>query len=100
AGLVEATLDELPEEDATLSGGNEYENGFRLQVRCTLQERREIGISKRHADGLDHLAALAREFAFEGFLSIDAWPVIGVHAHHFLDPVLRRPGSHRHGRLR
>src|SRR5262249_52608410 len=34
AGLVEATLDELPDEGAALPDRNEHENGFRLQIRC------------------------------------------------------------------
>ena len=49
---------------------------------------------------VENLAALGGEFRREGFRGIGAGCVVGHHAHHFLDAVLRRPVGHRHGRLR
>ncbi len=51
AGLVEPALDELFDEGAALPGGNEDEDRVGLLVGRALQERREIGIGERKADG-------------------------------------------------
>ena len=53
AGLVEPALDELLHERAALAGRHEHEDRVGLGVGGALQERREVRIGERHADGLD-----------------------------------------------
>ena len=91
AGLVEAAFGKLLHEGAALAGGHEDEDGIRLGVGGALQERREVGIGKRHLDGLGNLAAGRREAFGEGFLRVSARRVVGHHGDDLLDVVLRGP---------
>ena len=63
AGLVEAALGILLHEVAALAGRHEHEHGVGLGILHALQERREVGIGKRHLDLFDDLAAAGGESA-------------------------------------
>src|SRR5947209_1528252 len=64
--LVEAALDELARERATLLAGEIDERGVRLEIADALKERREIRIGQRNLELLDHLSTAGRERIREG----------------------------------
>ena len=71
--------------------GHEHEQRIGLGIAHLLQERREVGVAQRHAQLVEHLAAVELELVLEGLLGVDARAVVGDQRHDLLDAVLGAP---------
>src|SRR5437762_5155861 len=95
-GLVESALDELARERTALLAREIDERGVRCEIANALEKWREIRISERYLQLLDHLPAAGRERVRERGFRFSARRPIVDQRHNSLAAVLGRPFAHDH----